>query len=86
MIDLPDPRPDGRCCQCNWPFVVTTDGRFCHKCLTALIRQLNPNYPDERKTESGIMDGRFFFDCEDREAFQENAIRDLEEIGADETP
>ena len=40
--ELPDPRADGKCAVCVKKDAVTTDRRFCQKCLTALVNRLNP--------------------------------------------
>ncbi len=42
MRNLPDPRPDGICCECLGRAAVTRDGRFCKSCLSQLIKQLTP--------------------------------------------
>ena len=42
MIELPEPRKDGKCCRCGNRFVVTRDGRFCKPCLSAVVREISP--------------------------------------------
>lgn len=39
---LPEPREDGICCECLGKPAVTTDGRWCLKCLKKKIREDNP--------------------------------------------
>jgi len=40
--ELPDPRPDGLCADCQKKQAVTNDGRFCKPCLGVLIRSMTP--------------------------------------------
>ena len=40
MQCLPEPTPDGKCVTCGKP-AVTTDKRFCRKCLRAFIASQN---------------------------------------------
>jgi predicted amidophosphoribosyltransferase len=42
QVELPKPRPDGVCCECNGAVAVTRDGRFCRRCLKSLVKQLSP--------------------------------------------
>jgi hypothetical protein len=42
MPDLPDPRPDGKCVDCNHLEAVTNDNRFCRKCLRRRIKDETP--------------------------------------------
>jgi hypothetical protein len=53
--NLPEARCDGRCVDCEQNTAVTTDKRFCLKCLRARIR--NENYIDRKKPFSGAMRG-----------------------------
>jgi hypothetical protein len=41
MECLPEPNPDGKCVGCSKP-AVTTDKRFCLKCLREIIAEMNP--------------------------------------------
>lgn len=38
----PAPRSDGICCQCEKKPAITTDGRYCKKCLKSIITKLTP--------------------------------------------
>jgi len=45
-MELPEPRRDGQCCWCVGERAVTTDRRFCKKCLREFIRELSPKSRD----------------------------------------
>jgi hypothetical protein len=53
--NLPETRADGRCVDCQHKPAVTTDRRFCLKCLRVRIR--NDNHIDRKKPFSGAMRG-----------------------------
>jgi hypothetical protein len=38
----PTPRSDGLCCSCTKKPAVTSDGRYCKKCLKSIIVKLTP--------------------------------------------
>jgi hypothetical protein len=40
--NLPDPRKDGMCCDCEKKFAETNDGRFCRGCLRRRIASITP--------------------------------------------
>ena len=42
QIGLPEPRQDGRCCQCGSNKAVTNDGRLCERCLRTWVISMNP--------------------------------------------
>ncbi len=42
MSDLPKPRRDGRCCDCEARPAETQDRRFCRKCLRTRIARTTP--------------------------------------------
>jgi hypothetical protein len=41
-VNLPEPRPDGKCAECVKAAAVTRDKRFCLKCLKRMIAAENP--------------------------------------------
>ena len=41
-MNLPPPRSDGLCSVCEKKLAVTTDGRYCKKCLKSVIVKLTP--------------------------------------------
>lgn len=41
--DLPDPLASGMCCDCRRNSAVTTDKRFCMKCMRRRIREATPD-------------------------------------------
>lgn len=47
-VELPDPRGDGRCCTCESRQVITRDGRFCRRCLDAILDKDTPRYRPSR--------------------------------------
>ena len=52
-MNLPDPREDGICCQCNKHKSVTIDGRFCRKCLRNVVVKLTPMVGCYKKRNDG---------------------------------
>lgn len=42
MLDLPNPRADGKCVDCRSGLAVTNDDRFCLKCLRRRVKEANP--------------------------------------------
>ena len=72
-MNLPDPRPDGFCAECGTKPAVTTDGRFCRKCLTALVVKISPGATQHRS--SGCMQAHDDFDPSPS---GENAVRAME--------
>ncbi len=73
---LPDPRKDGRCCDCAQRQAVTDDGRFCRACLKKLVARLTPMVGcfKGRQRTSGHMEDR----GTEPNPSQENAVRHLE--------
>ncbi len=41
LMDLPEPRKDGKCCRCQSKYAVTRDGRFCNGCLKAFLNEMD---------------------------------------------
>mgnify|MGYP001609119091 CR=1 FL=1 len=73
-LALPDPRSDGLCAECGRNPAITTDRRFCNKCLKALIAKISPG-----STTHGFRSDQ---EREDRSRepspWQEDAIRRME--------
>lgn len=90
--DLPDARDDGVCAECVQKPAITTDGRYCRKCLKTLVKQLSPgvtrNYVTGRGAD-GCHQGNVILDRAERhanrdywallaEGSQANAVRAME--------
>jgi len=77
MSNLPIAREDGLCCQCAARQAVTKDGRFCKKCLRALVVKMTPMtgcYRGLSRTPEQKQDA-----SKESNPGQENAIRILED-------
>lgn len=72
MKNLPDPRGDGQCYDCEAKPAVTADGRFCLKCLRRRIREETPDprsaireQKDRRQISSQVLGGTADMNTED---------------------
>jgi len=72
---LPDPRPDGVCAGCLANMAVTTDGRFCKKCLKQVIMRLSPGSVARRPRSKDHVQEPVY----EPSPWQEHAVRCLED-------
>jgi len=81
-VALPSARSDGYCAECGKESAITKDGRFCRKCLKALVAKLTPMvgcFKGLRRTEDHKQ-------ARDEEGgpWQELARKYLEELRSDQ--
>ena len=50
--DYQDPRPSGKCIDCESDPAVTNDGKLCLKCLKARINEMTPQEPPRQRWAS----------------------------------
>lgn len=69
--NLPNARADGLCSECQSKPSVTRDGRFCRKCLAAIVKELSPGptrrYP-AKPGDRGQHSGTHLIDRAERKA------------------